>query len=100
MIKHGVTLNGVVNPMGSATTATFEFGPTREYGNEVTIHAELVGRDDIPVSIELSDLASETEYHYRLKATNVSGETLGIDATFTTLGEPPTVVTGDPTNIS
>jgi hypothetical protein len=45
--------------------------------------------DNQLVSSTLTGLRAGTTYHYRLIATNATGTTVGMDATFTTLGAPP-----------
>jgi hypothetical protein len=83
---HGATLNGTVNPNGSATSYTFQFGPTASYGAE-TAHGDAgAGTSATPVSATLAGLQSGTTYHYRLVATNSSGTVMGADQTFTTPG--------------
>jgi hypothetical protein len=78
------TLNGTVNPNGLTTTYTFEYGTTASYGNVLTNQEELSGTSELAVSADLTGLSSNTEYHYRITATNSDGTRFGSDATFTT----------------
>jgi autotransporter-associated beta strand protein len=95
------TLNGVVDPKGVATTASFEFGTTIAYGTSIDIVPPPGGgADPVPVSVALQNLAPLTTYHYRLVATNANGPALGLDRTFTTNGPPPEIVVGTVTNIT
>jgi hypothetical protein len=86
------TLQGTVNPNGSATTAQFEYGPTNTYGSTATVTlSPNNGPSALPVSATLSGLPSGTHYHYRLTATNSLGASTGDDATFVTLNPDITV---------
>lgn len=88
------TLNGVVNPNGTATHAFFEYGTTTAYGSK-TAEANIgSGTSEVEKSQGLTGLSPNTTYHYRIVANNESPETgYGSDATFTTIG-PPGVSTG------
>jgi hypothetical protein len=84
---HTATLTGTVNPHGSVTTYTFQFGPTSAYGAETKPASAGAGSTPVPVSASLSGLEAGTTYHYRLVATNADGQsTKGVDHTFTTQG--------------
>lgn len=81
------TLNGSVNPNGSATAFSFQLGTTTAYGTTIPLPAASVGSDtsDHALSAIASGLAPGTTYHYRIVATNQVGfETAGADMTFTT----------------
>jgi hypothetical protein len=82
-------LNGTVDPNRQATTASFEYGTTTAYGN--TTPDQDVGSGDAAttISADLSGLTAATTYHYRVKATNAAGTTLGEDQTFATPAAPP-----------
>jgi hypothetical protein len=91
------TLNGSVNPEGSATTYQFQWGPTAAYGNVTPGRQAGHGTKAISVSITLGSLLPGTIYHCRLIATNAAGQSLGADRTFVTAGHPPpTPATGGP----
>jgi hypothetical protein len=78
-------LTGTVNPHGSATTYTFQYGLTSSYGVQTTPASAGSGTTAGSVSATLSGLASGTSYHYRIVATNADGQaTSGVDRTFTT----------------
>jgi phosphodiesterase/alkaline phosphatase D-like protein len=94
------TLNGSVNPRGSSTTVTFEYGTDTSYGTTVTAdQSPLSGTSAIAVSKAITGLASNTTYHYRVVATNAGGTSYGEDMTFTINGLPPTAVTNTATGI-
>ena len=60
------------------------------------------GTTDVTVSANLSELSDNTEYHYRVVATNSKGTTNGSDQSFTTLqaGSAPTATTDASTSIT
>jgi hypothetical protein len=80
------TLNGSVNPNGTATTYQFEYGTTPAYGEAIPASAKSAGSGSQAVSVEelATGLEAETTYHFRLAATNAGGTTYGNDETFTT----------------
>ncbi len=81
------TLNGIVNPNGTSTTARFEYGLTVEYGRNAEVALIPPGGDENQsISVNLTGLTAGTVYHYRLTAANVNGVTVTEDATFTTSG--------------
>ncbi len=61
-------LSGVVNPNGSPTAYTFQYGRTRAYGRDTPVGAAGGGIADVPVDVRVEDLAPGTTYHYRLVA--------------------------------
>ena len=89
-------LNGTVNPNGAATTYFFQWGTTPSYGAQTTTHSAGSGSSPVAVHLTASPLRPGTTYHYRLVATNSSGNSAGADRTFTTTGTPPPDVTTGP----
>jgi ELWxxDGT repeat protein len=79
----GATLNGMVNPNGSTTTAQFEYGTTTAYGSTVAVTIS-PNNDSVnhSVSSTLTGLIPNTLYHFRLKATNAEGSAYTSDGTF------------------
>jgi phosphodiesterase/alkaline phosphatase D-like protein len=93
-------LHGAVNPNGKATTYFFQWGLTTEYGVNSVAHSAGHGTKSVAVTTSATGLIPGTTYHYRLVATNGSGESIGTDRTFTTAGNPPPIVaTGPATQI-
>ncbi len=84
------TLNGTVNPNSSSTDVQFEYGTTASYGNAITAAGSpFTGNTNLNVNANLSGLASNTLYHFRIKATNGSGTSYGSDIAFRTLFNYP-----------
>jgi hypothetical protein len=90
---HNVTygsasVNGTVNPGGSATSYYFQYGPTHAYGGQSAIGSAGAVDKGVAVSVGLSGLQPLTVYHYRLVAVNASGTSIGKDHTFQTTKVP------------
>ena len=97
------TLNGTVNPKGSSTTVQFEYGTSTSYGNTINAaQSPLNGNNDVNVSANITGLAPNTLYHYRVEATNSAGTSYGNDLTFTTQASInlSSVITTTATNIA
>jgi hypothetical protein len=84
------TLNGGVNPEGTATEWEFEYGTETSYGQTAPASPQSAGSgsSEVPVSTELTGLQPGTTYHYRLVAIGENGTTHGADQTFTTQAPP------------
>ena len=84
-------LRGIVDPNHVPTTVTFEYGLTSAYGNIATgIPSPVTGDLPIEVSASITGLTNGETYHFRVKAENKIGTSIGNDFTFTTgymLGE-------------
>jgi hypothetical protein len=80
------TLNGKVNPEGSATTYWFEYGETTSYGTKIPLTPESVGSgtSNVAVNQTPTGLSKSTEYHFRVVAESEAGTAKGEDKTFTT----------------
>lgn len=91
-ISYGsATVNGAVNPHGSATSYYFQYGPTRAFGAQTAlaqITTLAVGHAAVKVSAALSGLQPLTTYYYRLIAVNAAGAATGADRTFKTAKVP------------
>ena len=68
-----VTLKGIVNPNGSATTYYVEWGTTTSYGNATGSQSAGSGTSNISVSNDLTGLTPNTIYHYRFVANSSAG---------------------------
>ena len=88
-----VTVEGTVNPGGvPLLECTFEYGTTQAYGSSAPCSKSVLeigsGSEPVDVHADLSGLAPETVYHYRLVAANENAPTLGEDRTFSTPAKP------------
>lgn len=83
-------VNGIINPNSESTSYYFQYGPTSTYGSTTQDQAVGSGSSAVNVSANLSGLAAETTYHYRVAASNAWGTTYGPDRTFTTFLSPQT----------
>jgi hypothetical protein len=81
----GATLAGVVNPHGTQTAFTFEYGPTNAFGS-ITAVDQVDGGGPQNVTLPVSGLAPATQYRFRIVATNSAGTSTGTVGTFTTAG--------------
>jgi len=75
------TLNGTINPEGSAAEYHFEYGLTTSYGTSVPVPDESAGSgtESLKVSKLVKGLKSKTTYHFRLVCKNTGGTTNGND---------------------
>jgi len=95
------TLNGTVNANGDATSVSFEYGLTTSYGTTVPgVPASVSGTTVTPVTAGITGLTPGTTYHYRATGTNTYGTGNGLDMTFTTAPELPSVVTTAATGVT
>jgi hypothetical protein len=80
------TLQGVVNPEHSQTSYYFEYGTDESYGTKLPAGEGDAGNQlgEGSVFANLTELAPDTEYHFRLVAVNPGGTTEGPDQTFHT----------------
>ncbi len=95
------TIAGTVNPDATATTYQFEYGTSTAYGSVSPLTAANVGSDSSThaLSANLTALAPDTTYHYRIVATNANGTNRGRDMAFRTTG-PPTIDAQSATDIT
>jgi uncharacterized protein (TIGR02145 family) len=67
------------------TTVFFEWGTTTSYGNTFVLAQNPIdGNSSVIVFTDLSGLAPETTYHFRIQATNELGTIIGEDLTLKT----------------
>src|SRR2546423_3694649 len=76
-------LHGRVNPHGRATSFSFQYGTTRQYGGQTPLASAGAGTTSVPVAQAVVGLRPDTTYHYRLVAVG-AGTTTGSDHTFKT----------------
>ncbi|MDQ3870464.1 MAG: M36 family metallopeptidase, partial [Chloroflexota bacterium] len=90
----GATLNGTIDPNGTATDYRFEYGTTASYGSQTTAGSAGSGDSPAAQSAAVGSLAPNTLYHFRIVA--IRGGSVvatGADQTFTTLALPDAVTT-------
>lgn len=96
----GATLNGTFNPNGEPTTYHFEYGPTDAYGSSTASTSGGAGTAAVAAAAPITGLVANSDYHFRLVATNGTGTTTGSDQTFKTPPDPPVATTGAPTAVT
>lgn len=84
----GARLAGSVNPRGTATTFSFQYGPTKKYGAATPEAPVGAGGRTRGVSAIAVGLAPTTVYHYRVVAKSTAGTIPGADRTFKTAKQP------------
>jgi hypothetical protein len=77
------TLHGLLDPHGLTTTVHFQYGTTTSYGHTTTMQSQ-TGNTYRNIAANISGLATDTTYHFRIVATNTAGTKMGSDRTFTT----------------
>jgi hypothetical protein len=87
-------LNGNLDSLGAADSVdvSFEWGVSTDYGNETTPELRTAAGS---VQADLSGLAPNTTYHFRIKAAGRDGTVYGPDMQFTTGPAPPVATTSD-----
>ena len=85
VIQTSAVLNGTVNANDLNTVVTFQYGTTDSYGNTITAdQSPVTGTTNTNVSINLTGLSPNTEYHFRTVGENSAGTVEGNDMIFTT----------------
>ncbi|HEY3866381.1 MAG TPA: family 16 glycosylhydrolase [Solirubrobacteraceae bacterium] len=83
------TLNGSVNPKGTATSYYFQYGKTTSYGSRTEPEGNAgSGQGSVGESATVAGLDPGTTYHYRLVAASAGGTSYESDQTFTTVSRP------------
>lgn len=85
------TLNGQVDPHGSATAAWFEWGTSATLAGASSTAQQSVGAGTgaVAVSADLQGLVAGTQYYYRVVASSAAGRSAGAIGSFVTLSPPP-----------
>jgi hypothetical protein len=86
--QSSAVLHGTIDPNGTATSWTFQYGPTKLYGTTTPGTPAGAGNRPKRVSIALSALAPSTTYHYRLVGIRGTRIWAGKDRTFKTDRQP------------
>jgi hypothetical protein len=77
-----------VNPQSQATSYYFDYGTTTAYGLQTPPQSAGAGTAPVGVHYEVTGLALNTTYHFRLVATSPGGTSYGDDETVVTAGAP------------
>ncbi len=98
----GAKLNALVDPNGSQVTAcTFEYGTPPSYGLTAPCRPSPgAGQGYVSVSAEVTHLTPESRYHFRIVATNASGELTGSERSFETISVLPSASSGAASEVS
>jgi PKD repeat protein len=83
---NSAVLNGIVNPGGTPTTVSFDYGPTPLYGSTTPARDVGSGTDPTLATASVNGLSPGTTYHFQLFANGIPS---GNDVTFTTAPAPP-----------
>ena len=78
-MARGAELHAVVNPNGPDSTAYFQFGPDTGYPWSSTTNNLPTGYADSNIVAALDNLCPGIAYHWRVVASNILGETIGLD---------------------
>ena len=94
------TLHGYVTPSSGNAAAFFEYGTTGDYGQSTA--PQDMGTTPQHILSDLSGLAPQTTYHFRIVAYSSGGTNRGADVTFTTgsLQMPVTITWALPLDIT
>lgn len=85
---------GTIEPELAETRYDFEYGETEAYGQNTAGGEVAASAGEVPVGPEtITGLKPGTTYHYRLRAANVSGVSIGETKTFTTMASGQTLST-------
>ncbi len=82
------TLSGVINPNGHTTSYQFQFGTTPFLGLNTPPAGIGSGTGQVAVHQQITGLAANTTYYYRLIGSSSSGTGYGQTLTFKTAGGP------------
>jgi hypothetical protein len=78
-----------IDPFGELASYRIEYGLTESYGSGTPQHEIGSPLEVVNVQATLRSLQPDSEYHFRVLATNPVGTTVGPDRTFTTTATPP-----------
>jgi len=73
-----------INPNELSSTCFFEFGTDTTYGLTTSVFIGYTGSGLYLIASDITDLLPNTEYHFRLVATNSTGTAYGNDQSFET----------------
>jgi hypothetical protein len=77
-------LSATLDPDGEAASYYVQYGPTTAYGKSTKTATLGTGTSPVGVQTTLTGLAPATSYYFRFVASNLTGTSYGINASFTT----------------
>jgi hypothetical protein len=80
----GATLNGTINPNGTNTTYSFQYGTTTRLGTTTPAVDAGSGTATVAAAATVGSLTAHSAYHFRIIATSDAGMRVGAEATFST----------------
>jgi alpha-tubulin suppressor-like RCC1 family protein len=89
--SNAAMLNATINPNGLTTTVYFEWGTDTSYGNCTPTRSIGSGAAILAVSSYISELNSNTTYHFRIVASNSAGTSNGNDRTWVSASTPVSI---------
>jgi hypothetical protein len=78
-----------VNDNNAATSVTFDYGLTTDYGSNIAGGTITAGSGPTAVSAAITGLSCNSSYHLRISGTNSVGTGTGADSSFSTPACPP-----------
>jgi phosphodiesterase/alkaline phosphatase D-like protein len=93
-------LKGELTSLGTATIVNVSFEWGTEPGSYAHSTADQAMTSTGDFSADLMGLGSGTTYYYRARANGDGDPVYGLEKSFTTLTAPPSVTTGDATNVA
>jgi Viral BACON domain/Secretion system C-terminal sorting domain/Trypsin-like peptidase domain len=93
------TLNGTVDPNGWASMYYFDWGTSVSFGNTTTPQSAGSGFTPVAVNANLTGLAPETPYFFRVVGTSTSGTYIGDTLNFMTTAVPTLTVSPSNQNV-
>jgi len=82
--SESATLRTQVNPNELSSTCYFEYGTDISYGFRTSDYSGYTGSGLFLINSDITDLSPNTEYHFRLVATNSTGTAYGNNHSFIT----------------
>ncbi|MHC5077132.1 MAG: CFI-box-CTERM domain-containing protein, partial [Planctomycetota bacterium] len=93
--SNSATMNGTVNPNNASTNYYFEYGTDISYGSTTESKDAGSGISAVSVNADIIGLDANTNYHFRIVATNSAGTSYGEDQIFKTDADTDSDGVGD-----
>ena len=86
---NAATLQGTIDLHGVSGSAYFEYGTTDSYGTSTPLQILTASPGVTNLMQSITGLLANTTYHFRVVASNASGDAYGADQAFTTAASAP-----------